>query len=68
MSKTFEKVFFTDDCPRAFQGGMFYRTMGLGKFIKECEEKGYQIVGMRLTESNDGELMFVEHDITGYQG
>lgn len=63
MTETFEKVFFTDDCPKAFRDGMFYRTMGLGKFIKDCESKGYQIVGIRLTEENNGELLFVQHDV-----
>jgi hypothetical protein len=57
---TFEKIFFTADCPRAFRGGMYYRTMGLGKFIKDAESKGYEIVGLRVTESNDGELLFIE--------
>lgn len=60
--KGFEKVFFTDDCPldAPIQSGIFYRTMKLGQFIQECENKGYHIVGLRVTEENNGELFFVK--------
>jgi hypothetical protein len=57
-----EKFFYTDDCPidQPIQGGMFYRTMGLGKFIQECESKGYKILGIRLDETNNGELLWTK--------
>jgi hypothetical protein len=56
-----EKIFWDDAAPigKDIRGGMFYRTMGLGRFIKECEDKGYTILGIRLTEENNGELMFI---------
>jgi hypothetical protein len=52
--------FYSEDCPVGVpvNGGIFYRTMGLGRFIKDCEEKGYHIVGIRLDEENNGELLF----------
>lgn len=58
---SFERYFFIEDYPdEEVQRGMFYRTMKLGTFIKDCEEKGYHIVGIRLDESNNGELLFIE--------
>lgn len=64
---TFEKIFWTGDCPQGvpLTGGLFYRTMKMGQFIKECEEKGYHIVGLRVDESNNGEFIFVEEDKNG---
>ncbi len=62
----FERLFYTEDCPvgKPIQGGLFLRTMSLGRFIKECEEKGYQIVGIRVDESNEGELLFIDKNET----
>jgi len=31
----------------------------LGTFIKDCEEKGYKILGIRVDEENNGELLFM---------
>jgi hypothetical protein len=60
----FERFFYTDDCPigEPLQRGMFYRTMKLGTFVKDCEEKGFHIVGLRVDESNNGEFLFVKRD------
>ena len=57
---TFEKIFWDDNAPKNLdlQGGMFYRSMKLGTVIKECEEKGYKIWGVRLDESNNCEFIF----------
>ena len=65
--KKWEKVFYTEDCPIGtdLRGGMFYRTMKLGQFIKETEEKGYRIVGLRVDEGNNGELIFIPPEGSG---
>lgn len=56
------KMFWTEDAPTdiPLKGGMFYRSMGMGKFIKEAEEKGYRIYGVRFDDSNNCEFIFEE--------
>jgi hypothetical protein len=51
-------IFFLDgyEGPGGY-GGIYYRSMGLGKFIMECKEKGFDIVGIRINESNNCELL-----------
>jgi len=51
-------VFFKEDAPQEMQRGMFYRSMKLGKFISECEEKGYKIHGIVFDDENNCELLF----------
>lgn len=59
----FKKTFLVEEIPdETIHGGLFYRTMKLGRFIKDCEEKGYFIVGLRVNESNNGELLFIKKD------
>lgn len=41
------------------QDGMYYRAMGIGKFIKECEDKGYKMLGIKFDESNNCEFFFI---------
>lgn len=56
-----ERIFWAPDCPhgQALSSGLFFRTMGLGRFIEECEQKGCHIVGIRVDGSNNGELICV---------
>jgi hypothetical protein len=57
----FKKIFWDDDIPKNIDlhGGMFYRSMKMGEFIKNCEEKGYKICGIRLDETNNCEFIFI---------
>lgn len=58
MKETVPMIFFLDgyEGPGAY-GGIFYRSMKLGKFIKDCKDKGFDIVGIKLDESNKCELI-----------
>jgi len=38
-------------------GGIYYRSMELGKFIKKCREQGFDVIGIRFDESNKCELL-----------
>ena len=54
-------IYWRDDAPKnvPLNGGMFYRCMGIGKFIKETEKKGYMLVGIKFDESNNCEFIFI---------
>jgi len=56
-----EYIYLRNDAPKdvEIQGGMYYRSMGIGKFIKDCEDKGYTIVGVKFDESNNCEFIFI---------
>ena len=56
-----EYIYWRDDAPKetTIQCGMYYRTMGTGKFIKDCEDKGYKMVGVKFDESNSCEFIFI---------
>lgn len=41
------------------QDGIYYRSMGIGKFIKECEDKGYKMLGIKFDDSNTCEFFFI---------
>jgi hypothetical protein len=58
MSDEWSKVFWDDSFEGEAQGGMFFKSMKLGKFIKETEEKGFVIAGIKFDESNKCELIF----------
>jgi hypothetical protein len=56
-----EYIYWRDDAPEEapIQGGMFFRSMKMGKFIKECEDKGYKMMGIKFDESNNCEFIFI---------
>ena len=56
-----EYIYWRDDCPSRclLQEGMMYRSMKIGKFIKECEDKGYKMMGIKFDESNNCEFIFI---------
>lgn len=51
-------IFWRDNCDGEFRGGMFFRSMGIGKFIKDCENKGYVMAGVKFDQSNNCEFIF----------
>jgi len=51
-------VFFKDNAPDELQRGMFYRSMGIGRFITDCEVKGYKIHGVIFDDDNNCEFLF----------
>jgi len=51
-------VFFKDNSPFSLRRGIFYRSMGLGKFITDCESKGFKIYGVVFDDENNCELLF----------
>lgn len=57
-----EYIYWRDDMPTDIkvQGGMYYRSMGVGKFIVACENKGYKMVGVKFDESNNCEFLFIK--------
>jgi hypothetical protein len=57
-SKIFWDPKFEGDC----RGGLYFRSMKLGQFIKETEEKGFKIVGIKFDESNNCDIIFVPLD------
>lgn len=58
------KIFWTDDCPEYayIKGGLFFRTMGLGKFIDRVEQDGYKVVGIKVDDSNECELLTIKKE------
>lgn len=56
------KLFVDPEFSGEAQMGMYYRSMKLGQFIKETEAKGYQIIGIKVDESNNCEFYFVNHN------
>lgn len=55
------KLFVDPEFSGEAQTGMYYRSMKLGQFIKETEAKGYQIIGIKVDESNNCEFYFVNN-------
>lgn len=53
-----QHVFFKEDAPIEIQRGMFYRSMSVGKFISDCESKGYKIYGVIFDDTNNCEFLF----------
>ena len=45
-----EKIYWLDNEGRKFQGGFFIRC-DLFKCIKMFEEKGYRVIGIKVTDS-----------------
>lgn len=60
--KKVEYIYWRDDAPKdiPIQDGMYYRSMTVGKFIKDCEDKGYKMVGVKFDETNNCEFMFIK--------
>jgi hypothetical protein len=58
-------VFFKENTPQEMRRGMFYRSMKLGKFISDCEEKGYKIHGIVFDDDNICELLFTDPSTKG---
>ena len=56
-----EYIYWRDDAPKdtKIQGGMYYRSMNIGKFIIDCEDKGYKMVGIKFDNSNNCEFIFI---------
>jgi hypothetical protein len=59
-SNEWSKIFWDDAFEGSAKGGMHFRSMKLGKFIKDTEDKGYIIAGIKFDESNNCELLFAE--------
>lgn len=56
------RMFWTDEAPRYgyMKGGLFFRVMGLGKFIDHVEQDGHKVVGIRVDDSNEIELITID--------
>jgi len=55
-------VFWRDGFEGEARGGMFYRSMGIGRFIADCESKGYTMAAVRFDQSNNCEFIFVKSE------
>jgi len=62
LTGKWRKTFVTADCPVGtnLDRGMFYRSMGMGRFIKDVEGKGFKIFGIVFDEENNCEFIFMK--------
>lgn len=51
-------LFWREGFEGSCRGGIFMRSMGVGRFVKECEDKGYVMAGVRFDQSNNCEFLF----------
>ena len=58
MNKNDNTMLFWNENSNGGYGGIYFRSMGIGKFIQETREKGFNVVGIRFDpKSNNCELL-----------